>query len=157
LKRFCAGISSISRIFALRLSIFCSLKLLLHTDHFQISATVLAGVLRRLLFFRRQGRFLLLFSLIFEFFGHGVRSKSLCEVQSLPPNYLRYYGFSRGSLSTFLADEATGFWSGAISFSTLFQSWPSIPCPWSITPRSWPWNKLSWTATDCFHFVRTYT
>jgi hypothetical protein len=35
------------------------------------------GPLRCLLFFRRQGRFLLLFSLIFEFFGHGVRSSYL--------------------------------------------------------------------------------
>ena len=32
------------------------------------------GPLRYLLFFRRQGRFLLIFSLIFEFFRHGVRS-----------------------------------------------------------------------------------
>ena len=33
------------------------------------------GPLRRLLFFRRQGCFLLIFPLIFDFFGHGVRSQ----------------------------------------------------------------------------------
>ena len=32
------------------------------------------GPLRRFLFFRAHGRFLFLFLLIFEFFGHGMRS-----------------------------------------------------------------------------------
>jgi len=36
------------------------------------------GPLRRLLFFRRQGRFLLIFSFIFDGFRHGVRSQYLC-------------------------------------------------------------------------------
>ena len=36
--------------------------------------------LRRLLFFRRQDRLLLLFPLLFEFFGHGVRSQYLWGV-----------------------------------------------------------------------------
>jgi len=38
------------------------------------------GPLRRLLFFRRQGRFLLIFPLIFDFFGHGVHSQYLWGV-----------------------------------------------------------------------------
>jgi len=37
------------------------------------------GPLRRLLFFRRQGRFLLIFSFIFDGFRHGVHSRSLCR------------------------------------------------------------------------------
>ena len=33
---------------------------------------LLLGPLRRLLFFRRQGGFFLIFPLIFDFFGHGI-------------------------------------------------------------------------------------
>ena len=51
---------------------------------------LLLGPLRGLLFFRRQGRFLLLVLLIFEFFGHGVRSIDLQGVflgnSGMPPS-----------------------------------------------------------------------
>src|SRR5262245_41888947 len=53
--------------------------------------TFFLGPFRRFLFFRRQGRFLLGFLLLFEFFGHGIRSSSLHGVHGvLRSNALLY-------------------------------------------------------------------
>ena len=58
------------------------------------------GPLRRLLFFRRQGGFLLIFPLIFDFFGHGVRSQEVWGVfcESKPGDTARWGRLSSGIL-----------------------------------------------------------
>ena len=43
--------------------------------------TILLSPLRRFLFFRRQGRFLFIFPLIFDLFGHGMRSPRFVGVR----------------------------------------------------------------------------
>ena len=40
--------------------------------------TLFLGPLRRFLFFRRHGRFLFIFPLIFDLFRHGMHSQDLC-------------------------------------------------------------------------------
>jgi hypothetical protein len=43
--------------------------------------TLFLSPLRRFLFFRRQGRFLFIFPLIFDLFGHGMRSPRFVGVR----------------------------------------------------------------------------